>query len=87
MTVVPRLSLSVTFTPCCKGQKRFRLVFRVKKKPEPLILTAKASCLPMAASLEVKMPDCGVRKVNPEQEETVDFGEVVCNTAVKLLPR
>lgn len=76
-----RLSLSVSFTPCCKGQKRFRLVLRMKKKPEPLVLTVKASCLPMAASLQVKMPDCVTRRINPDKEETLNFGEVAFPTS------
>eukprot|EP00066_Takifugu_rubripes_P027985 XP_011617251.1 PREDICTED: hydrocephalus-inducing protein homolog [Takifugu rubripes] len=72
-----RLSLAVNFAPCCKGEKRFRVVLRMKKKPEPLVLTVKASCLPMSTSLQLKMPDGVFRQVNPEQEETLDFGEVV----------
>lgn len=67
----------MNFAPCCKGQKRFRVVLRIKKKPEPLVLTVKASCLPMSTSLQLKRPDGVFRQVNPEQEETLDFGEVV----------
>lgn len=50
---------------------------RMKKKPEPLLLTVKASCLPMSASLQVQMPDGVLRQVGPDREETLDFGEVV----------
>lgn len=71
-----RLALAVSFTPCCQGQKRFRLALRVRRKPEPLVVTVKASCLPMAATLQVEMPDRVVRKISPEQEHTLDFGEV-----------
>lgn len=67
----------MNFSPCCRGQKRFRLVVRMKKKPEPLLLTIKAACFSMAASLQVNMPDGVLRHIKPEQEEPVDFGEVV----------
>lgn len=67
----------MSFAACCKGQKRFRLVLRIKKKPEPLVLTVKASCLPMSTSLQLKKPDGVFRQINPEQEEALDFGEVV----------
>lgn len=67
----------MSFAPCCKGEKRFRVVLRMKKKPEPLVLTVKASCLPMSTSLQLKMPNGVFRQINPEQEQTLDFGEVV----------
>lgn len=67
----------MNFSPGCRGQKRFRLVVRVKKKPEPLVLTVKAACFSMDASLQVKMPDGVLRHVKPDQEEAVDFGEVL----------
>ncbi|XP_071313817.1 hydrocephalus-inducing protein homolog isoform X2 [Trachinotus anak] len=77
-TVSPkdRLPLSVSFTPCREGYVSFRLVLRVKRKSEPLTLTVKADCFAMSTSVQVSNPDGGLREINPNHQETLDFGKV-----------
>ncbi|TDH09205.1 hypothetical protein EPR50_G00084380 [Perca flavescens] len=77
-TVAPkdRLPLSVSFTPCREGFVSFRLVVRVKKKSEPLALTVKADCFSMSTSVQVEKPEGGLREINPNHKDTLDFGKV-----------
>nr|XP_029134421.1 hydrocephalus-inducing protein homolog [Labrus bergylta] len=69
-----RLPLSVSFTPCWDGCVSFRLVLRAKRKSEPLTLTVKASCFTI--SVQVEKPGGGLREIKPNQQESLDFGEV-----------
>ncbi|XP_035521672.1 hydrocephalus-inducing protein homolog [Morone saxatilis] len=71
-----RLPLSVSFTPCHDGYKSFRLVLWVKRKSEPLALTVKANCFSMSASVQVEKPGGGLREINPDHQETLDFEKV-----------
>uniref|UniRef100_A0A3B4VD89 HYDIN axonemal central pair apparatus protein n=1 Tax=Seriola dumerili TaxID=41447 RepID=A0A3B4VD89_SERDU len=77
-TVSPkdRLPLSVSFTPCREGYVSFKLVLRVKRRSEPLTLTVKADCFAMSTSVQVANPDGGLREINSNHEDTVDFGKV-----------
>ncbi|KAI3370851.1 hypothetical protein L3Q82_007368 [Scortum barcoo] len=77
-TVAPkdRLPLSVSFTPCREGCVSFRLVVRVKRKSEPLVLTVKADCFTMGTFVQVERPGGGLSEVNPNHQETLDFGKV-----------
>uniref|UniRef100_A0A8D0AXJ9 HYDIN axonemal central pair apparatus protein n=1 Tax=Sander lucioperca TaxID=283035 RepID=A0A8D0AXJ9_SANLU len=77
-TVAPkdRLPLSVSFTPCREGFVSFRLVVWVKKKSEPLALTVKADCFSMSTSVQVEKPEGGLREINPNHKDTLDFGKV-----------
>ncbi|XP_029009061.1 hydrocephalus-inducing protein homolog isoform X2 [Betta splendens] len=69
-----RLPLSVSFTPCREGSVSFRLVLRVKKKSAPLTLTVKADCFTMNALVQVENPNGGFRELNPNHQDTLDFG-------------
>ncbi|KAM7413943.1 hypothetical protein PAMA_018980 [Pampus argenteus] len=71
-----RLSLTVSFTPCREGFVSFRLVLRVKRKSQPLALTVKADCFIMSTSVQVESPDGGLREINPDALDTLDFGKV-----------
>ncbi|XP_049928998.1 hydrocephalus-inducing protein homolog isoform X2 [Epinephelus moara] len=77
-TVAPkdRLPLSVSLMPCRDGYVSFRLVLRVKRKSEPLTLTVKADCFCLRASVQVENPDRGLREIEPNQQDTLDFGKV-----------
>ncbi|KAF7656194.1 hypothetical protein LDENG_00045050 [Lucifuga dentata] len=76
-TVAPnhRLPLSVYFTPCQEGYVSFRLVVKVKRKSEPLVLTAKADSFAMSTCIQVENPDGGLREIKPNLD-TLDFGNV-----------
>lgn len=54
----------------------FRLLLRVKKKSQPMALTVKADCFIMNTSVQVESPDGGLREINPDQLDTLDFGKV-----------
>lgn len=54
----------------------FRLVLRVKRKSEPLVLTVKADCFTMSTSVQVEKPDGGLSEINPNHQDTLDFGKV-----------
>ncbi|XP_054864966.1 hydrocephalus-inducing protein homolog [Amphiprion ocellaris] len=71
-----RLPLSVSFTPSLEGNVSFRLVVRVKRKPELLALTVKADCFTMSASVQVQDPDGELREINPNHQDALDFGKV-----------
>nr|XP_046249402.1 hydrocephalus-inducing protein homolog [Scatophagus argus] len=77
-TIAPknRLPLSVSFTPCREGYVSFRLVLRVKRKSEPLVLTVKADCFTMSMSVQVEMPGGGLKEISPKHQDTLDFGKV-----------
>lgn len=77
-TVAPknRLPLLVSFTPSCEGYVSFKVVLRVKKKSEPLTLIIKADCFTLSTSVQVEKPEGGLKMIAPNQEETLDFGEV-----------
>ncbi|KAM7396206.1 hypothetical protein PAMP_019263 [Pampus punctatissimus] len=71
-------------TPCgtilpgkkVEGFVSFRLVLRVKRKSQPLPLTVKADCFIMSTSVQVESPDGGLRDINPDALDTLDFGKV-----------
>ncbi|XP_070763174.1 hydrocephalus-inducing protein homolog [Enoplosus armatus] len=77
-TVAPkdRLPLSLSLTPCRKGYVSFRVVLRVKRKSEPLALTVKADCFTMSTSVQVEKPDGGLRDIDPNHQDTLDFGQI-----------
>ncbi|XP_073328914.1 hydrocephalus-inducing protein homolog [Pagrus major] len=77
-TVAPkdRLPLSVSFTPCRDGCVSFKLVLRVKRKSEPIALTVKADCFIMSTSVQVEEPGGSLREINPNHQDTLDFGKV-----------
>ncbi|XP_030613884.1 hydrocephalus-inducing protein homolog isoform X2 [Archocentrus centrarchus] len=77
-TVAPkdRLPLLVSFTPSCEGYVSFRVVLRVKRKSEPLTLAIKANCFTMSTSVQLEKPEGGLKKIAPNQQETLDFGKV-----------
>ncbi|XP_061629909.1 hydrocephalus-inducing protein homolog [Phyllopteryx taeniolatus] len=71
-----RLPLSVSFSPCRQGYVSFRLTLRVKRKSKPLILTCKAHCFTITASVQVENPDGGLRELSPDILDTLDFEKV-----------
>ncbi|KAM3592002.1 uncharacterized protein V6R79_011190 [Siganus canaliculatus] len=71
-----RFPLSVSFTPSCEGCVRFRLLLKVKRKTEPLVLVVKADCHSMKASVEVEGPDRSLTQISSDQKHTLDFGKV-----------
>ncbi|XP_075998116.1 hydrocephalus-inducing protein homolog [Genypterus blacodes] len=71
-----RLPLSVHFSPCREGYVSFRLVLKVKRKAEPLVLTVKADGFAMSTSVQVEKPDGGFREINHSYPDTLDFGNV-----------
>lgn len=75
-TLSCRFPLTVCFTPSCEGYASFRLVLKVKRKSEPLVLTAKADCFTMSALVQAEEPDGGFKQITPNHRETVDFGKV-----------
>lgn len=52
------------------------MVLRVKRKTDPLVITVKADCFAMSASLQVSMPGEELRDVNPNHPDMLDFGKV-----------
>lgn len=54
----------------------FRLVLRVKRKSEPLVLTVKADCFTMSTSVQVEKPGGGLSEISPNHQDTLDFGKV-----------
>uniref|UniRef100_A0A3P8U8F5 HYDIN axonemal central pair apparatus protein n=1 Tax=Amphiprion percula TaxID=161767 RepID=A0A3P8U8F5_AMPPE len=81
-----RLPLSVSFTPSLEGNVSFRLVVRVKRKPELLALTVKADCFTMSASVQVQDPDGELREINLNHQdvgisEQLAFNFLVSNQA------
>lgn len=54
----------------------FRLVLKVKRRLEPLALTVKADCFTMSASVQVEMPGESLKVINPNHQDTLDFGKV-----------
>ncbi|XP_061825847.2 hydrocephalus-inducing protein homolog [Nerophis lumbriciformis] len=77
-TVAPkdRLPLTVSFSPCQKGYVSFKLTLSVKRKSQLLILTCKADCITMTASVQVENSDGGLREISPDVIDTLDFGKV-----------
>ncbi|KAM8849594.1 hydrocephalus-inducing protein homolog isoform 2-T2 [Spinachia spinachia] len=77
-TVAPRdrSPLSVSFTPCRDGHTSFRLILRVKRKSEPIVLTVRADCFCMSTSVHVENPEGGLREISPNLKDTLDFGKV-----------
>nr|XP_019962004.1 PREDICTED: hydrocephalus-inducing protein homolog [Paralichthys olivaceus] len=77
-TVSPkdRLPLSVFFRPCLEGYVSCRLLLKVKKRSKPLTLTLKADCFTMSALVQVENPDGGLRKIDSNHKDTLDFGKV-----------
>ncbi|XP_075998117.1 hydrocephalus-inducing protein homolog [Genypterus blacodes] len=71
-----RLPLSVYFMPCREGYVSFRLVLKVKRKAEPLVLAVKADGFAMSTSVQVVKPDGGFREINHSYPDTLDFGNV-----------
>ncbi|XP_051916753.1 hydrocephalus-inducing protein homolog isoform X2 [Hippocampus zosterae] len=71
-----RFPLSVSFSPCRQGYVSFRITLRVKRKSQFLILTCKAHCFKMTASVQVENPDGGLRELSPDILDTLDFGKV-----------
>ncbi|XP_035498051.2 hydrocephalus-inducing protein homolog isoform X1 [Scophthalmus maximus] len=71
-----RLRLALSFTPCREGYVSFRLVLKVKRKSEPLALTVKADCFSLSTLVQVEDPDGGVRDIDPDRQDTVDFGKL-----------
>lgn len=68
--------MSVSFDPRCDGYVNFRLVLKVRRKSEPLVLTVKADCFTMNASVHVETSTDGLREISPDHEDTLDFGKV-----------
>ncbi|KAL6104703.1 hydin [Pungitius sinensis] len=77
-TVAPRdrLPLSVSFTPCRDGHVSFRLILRVKRKSEPIVVTVIADCFSMSTLVQVETPEGGLREIGPNLKDTLDFGKV-----------
>ncbi|KAM4733696.1 hydrocephalus-inducing protein homolog isoform 3-T4 [Anableps anableps] len=77
-TVMPknRLPLLVCFTPSSEGYVNFRLNLKVKRKLEPLSLNVKADCYTVTALVQIQERDGSLRKIIPNHEDTLDFGEV-----------
>ncbi|XP_049580395.1 hydrocephalus-inducing protein homolog [Syngnathus scovelli] len=71
-----RLPLTVSFSPCRQGFVSFKITLRVKRKSKPLILTCKAHCFTIMASVQVENPDGGLRELSPDVLDTLDFGKV-----------
>ncbi|XP_057693166.1 hydrocephalus-inducing protein homolog isoform X2 [Corythoichthys intestinalis] len=72
-----RLPLSVSFSPCRQGYVSFKLTLRVKRKSKPLILTCKAHCFTITASVQVENPDGGLRALCPDSNSNIlNFGKV-----------
>ncbi|GAA6221266.1 hydrocephalus-inducing protein homolog [Lates japonicus] len=71
-----RLPLSVSFTPCREGYVSFRLVLRVKRKSDALTLPVKADCFTMSTLVQVENPDGGIREIDSNHQDTLDFGKV-----------
>ncbi|XP_077372587.1 hydrocephalus-inducing protein homolog [Festucalex cinctus] len=71
-----RLPLSVSFSPCRQGYVSFKLTLRVKRKSKLLILTCKAQCCTITASVQVENPDGGLRELSPDILNSWNFGKV-----------
>lgn len=54
----------------------FKLVLRVKRKSEPLILNVKANGYTMSTCVQVEKADGGFREISPNHTDTLDFGKV-----------
>ncbi|XP_077566662.1 hydrocephalus-inducing protein homolog isoform X1 [Stigmatopora nigra] len=72
-----RLPLSVSFSPCRQGYVSFKLTLKVKRKSKPLILSCKANCFAITASVQVENPDGGLRELSPDNNSNIlNFGKV-----------
>lgn len=62
----------------------FRLVLKIKRKSQPLTLTVKADCFTMSASVQVESPDGGLREINHNLLDTLNFEKVSTQLQVQM---
>lgn len=78
------MPLLVSFNPCREGYVSFRLVLKVKRRLEPLALTVKADCFTMSATVQVEIPGEGLKVINPNNQDTLDFGKVSASISTNV---
>lgn len=71
-----RMPLLVSFKPCREGHVSFQLVLKLKRKSELLRLPVRAECFAISTTVQVREPGGGLRKIDPNYSQTLNFEEV-----------
>lgn len=73
---LPRLPITVVFTPTLEGEVVFNLKCDVKRKTEPLCLNIKASGYSMSVSVRCESGDGRGTELSAQEVNVIDFEEV-----------